>query len=204
MGLIAKNNGGDFELPPAGNHVARCCRVIDLGTQDVEWQGKVKRQSKVMISWELVDEKMSDGRPFTISRTITNSLAQNGNLRPMLESWRGKAFTEQDLEGWDLRKVLNAPCMVNVVHEKSKDGSKTYANVSSVASLPKGMKASELTNEQVVYSVEDGKSKVFCELSDYLRDKIARCHEWSDAKDETPEPRAELPPGADEDDNIPF
>ena len=50
MGLIARDSGGgDYKPAPAGNHIARCVQVIDLGTQVVEYQGESKQQHKVGI-----------------------------------------------------------------------------------------------------------------------------------------------------------
>jgi len=43
--------GGDFELPPEDTHIARCYRVIDMGTT-LNPTFNV-RQHKVMLSWEL-------------------------------------------------------------------------------------------------------------------------------------------------------
>jgi hypothetical protein len=38
--------------------------------------------------------------------TQTVSLASNGNLKPLLESWRGKKFTKEELVGFDLKTIL--------------------------------------------------------------------------------------------------
>jgi hypothetical protein len=52
MGLTARSTGGgSFKPMPAGMHLARCYRVIDLGTQKVEWKGSTKLQAKVLVQW---------------------------------------------------------------------------------------------------------------------------------------------------------
>ena len=38
--LWKDSGGGEFEQAPAGTHMAVCIRVIDIGTQDGEYQGK--------------------------------------------------------------------------------------------------------------------------------------------------------------------
>lgn len=48
--FIEKPTGGNFQLVPAGNHVAICYRFIDLGTQLIEWKGTSKVQRKVLIT----------------------------------------------------------------------------------------------------------------------------------------------------------
>ena len=45
---LTDSGGGNYEQPPIGTHVARCIKVIDLGTQRGEYQGKatIKRQQE--------------------------------------------------------------------------------------------------------------------------------------------------------------
>ena len=57
MFLPKGNANGSYTPAPAGTHIAICVKVIDLGTQRVEWQGDVKLQHKVLLAWELVDEQ---------------------------------------------------------------------------------------------------------------------------------------------------
>jgi hypothetical protein len=60
-------------------------------------------------------------------------------MRKDLESWRGRPFTQAELEQFDLEVLLSVGAMVNVIHNV-KDGS-TYANVAAVMKMPKGMSA---------------------------------------------------------------
>ena len=94
---------------------ARCCRLIDLGSQESEFQGEKKLQRKILISWEL-SELRTDGSPFQISRRFGLSLHEKTALRAFLQAWRGRPFSDAELAGFDLRKLLNAPCLLNVVH----------------------------------------------------------------------------------------
>src|ERR1700685_4504260 len=96
--------GGDFEQPPIGTHMARCVRVIDIGTQRGEYQGKVNIRRQCIIAWELPTELMSEGdsagKPFIVSRFYTASLGKKANLRADLQNWRGREFTEEELSGF--------------------------------------------------------------------------------------------------------
>lgn len=169
-----------FQSVPAGNHIGVCYRVIDLGTQRGEWQGKENFRRKVLISWEIPDEKMEDGRPFTIGQRFTWSMSENAALRKVLESWRGKAFTEADFgpQGFDIMNVIGVGCMLNVVHEQ-KQG-KTYANIASVAKLPKGMTAPGPTNPRnyVWLSREEFNQQNFDNLTDGLKALIIPTPEY--------------------------
>lgn len=174
-----------FETTPQGNHIAVCYRVIDLGTQQVEWQGQIKHQRKVLISWEIPDEKMADGRPFTIGQKFTWSMSEKANLRATLESWRGKAFTEADFgpQGFDIMNIIGVGCMVNVVHAH-KNG-KTYANIASVAKLPKGVEAPGPSNPRnfVWLSREEFVQANFDSLSDSLKAQIQQSPEFKALSD---------------------
>ena len=54
MGRYATAAGGgkDFEQAPAGSHVARCIKIIDLGTQESEYQGVKTIKNQILVSWE--------------------------------------------------------------------------------------------------------------------------------------------------------
>ena len=163
--------GGDFENCPSGSFAARCYQIIDLGHQTFEWKGEAKVAPKVRITWEL-NEMMQDGRPFSISREYTASIGDKANLRKDLESWRGRAFSSDELRNFSLENVLGAPCLLGVVHKPSKDGSKTYANVGSIMALPKGMACPELVNPAVKFDIGTFDHTVFDSLSSYVQKKI--------------------------------
>ncbi len=180
MPVVPKPDDKNFAPVPQGNHIAVCYRVIDLGTQRGEYKGQEKVQHKLIISWEIPDEKMDDGRPFTIGQKFTWSMSEKANLRKVLESWRGRAFSEEDFgqNGFDIKSVIGVGCMVNVVHEKK--GDKTYSNIASVARLPKGMNAPAPENKRsyVWLSKEEFVQKNFDELSDHLKSIIQGAPEF--------------------------
>lgn len=170
MGLkVADNGGGDFERAPEGNHIGICYQIIDLGMQKSVWNDKESWKHKVRIAWELPTELMEDGRPFSVSKNYTASLSEKSNLRKNLESWRGRKFTPEELEGFDLANIIGKPCMVQVVHNESNG--KIYANVETVASIPKGVTAPAQVNESLVFDLEKDMDK-FDSLPDWLKERI--------------------------------
>ncbi len=186
MALVAmQSGGGDFKPVPAGMFLARCFRIIDLGTQRGEWKGKEKWSRKVLVQWELYGEDedgnalvTDDGRPMSISKRYTLSLGENAQLRSDLKSWRGKDFTPEELAGFDISKVLGAPCMLNVSHAE-KDG-RTYTNVASITPVPKAMRAAipKPINAPVLFDVSEPDMEVLAGLSDKLQETIKGCKEW--------------------------
>lgn len=178
---IPQPNDKQFELAPAGTHLAQCYRVIDLGTQMSSYAGQPKRQHKIFIAWELPDEKMVDGRPFTVSRRYTWSMSEKATLRHHLESWRGLPFTEKDFgpSGFDIKNIIGKCCLLNVVHTE-KDGH-SYANIASISKLMKGQQGPERPTNETVYlwlHPDYWSQETFGRLSDYMKVIIAQSPEY--------------------------
>lgn len=177
---LPPNEGSDFTPPPSGTHLAVCYRVIDLGTQQSEWQGQVKHQRKVLLSWELPEEAGPDGKPFAISQRYTFSSSERAILRQHLEGWRGKTFTDADFGpgGFDIKNVLGKACLLTIVHEDKKG--KTYANIKGVSAVPKGMTVSAGTAASVYFSLERARfdRRVLDGLSENLQAIIAGSPEY--------------------------
>lgn len=175
--IVNKGQGGEWERVPEGTFIARCYQLMTIGTQTVVFKGETKLQKKVIIGWELLDDeaKMSDGKPFVISKTYTHTLNERGNLYADLNAWRGKKFTAEELEGFDLRKILGAYCQIQVLHTESDSG-KTYANVNTI--LPyKGDKPAAI-NENIMFSIGNPDIAVFNALPDFLKRRIEFSQEW--------------------------
>jgi hypothetical protein len=195
---MVKNNGGDYENPPSGMHNAVCYRVIDLGTQESEYQGNKTVKRQIVISWE-IDELMKDGKRFTVSSFYTASLNEKSKLRPMLESWRGRPFTEVELEGFNLENIIGKPCMVNLVeNEKGK------MRVASVSPLPKGMQAITLTNATEHFDLDKFNDVQFNDLPDGLKKIIVLSPEYKHANSGGHVSDGPSSFGDDLDDSIPF
>ncbi len=138
MPVIAKKTGGNFIPCPAGSHVAVCVDVVDLGIIETTWGGKTRSQHKIYIVWQ-VAERMADNRPYIVRRRYTCSLNERASLRKDLESWRGRAFSDIEQQGFDLEKLIGIGCMLSVMRE-TREG-EIYANVNAVMRLPRGVVA---------------------------------------------------------------
>lgn len=173
----ASGGGGGFKPVSEGLHPAVCVAVIDFGIQEGS-ERYPKPKHKVHLRWACIDEQVEwekDGQkhqgPAIVGRTFTYGLSENSHLRPILESWRGRKFTEDELEGFDVSTVAGHPCQVTVVHEHK--GDKTYANVASVVAWPRGVPKPTLTAPPVVvYSPSAHKQEVYESLPQWMRDTI--------------------------------
>lgn len=205
MGLTATADaGGDFKLMPQGTHLAVCNMIVDLGNQEVEWQGQKKIQHKCYIRWEVPSERTDyevDGKeingPMNIGKKYTVSLSEKSNLRPDLEAWRGKAFSEVELAGFELKNVLGQCCQITVTHKTAPSTGKQYATVTGVAGWPKGMERIKPEGDAFIY--DDDHADNFEKLPKWIKEALGESVESAP----TPPPNAN---GAEEfdDQEIPF
>lgn len=133
--IATANDSKSYEPCPAGTHHAVCADVIDLGMKPNPFKPGAQ-QHKIDIAWQ-VSELREDGKRFVVYKRYTLSLNEKATLRHDLESWRGKPFTEDELRGFDVERLIGANGLVNIQHHVS--GDKTYANVVAVTPLIKGM-----------------------------------------------------------------
>lgn len=170
--VTVRNQDREFEMPEPGSYPAVCYKVVDLGTQESEFQGKKLRRRQVVIGWELA-EKMESGEHFIVSGFYTASLGEKAKLRAMLESWRGSPFTKDELEGFNIGVLLGKTCIVSLIkNEKDK------IKVSAVGKMMKGVAPHVLVNKIVHLDLEKFDQAVFDGLSDKMKDIIRRSPEY--------------------------
>ena len=172
--IVATTGASEYPKVPTGVHNARCVRVIDLGTQRNDYGGNITFKRQVLIIWEIPDQ-MSNDQPMTISKFYTLSLHEKSNLGMDLVSWRGRPFTEQEKEGFDITKLIGVPCQINVMHNDSGK-----EKVSSVMPLGKDTNIHEQYHESISFSIDDfqkGQREQFNKLSEGIRKMILRSKE---------------------------
>ena len=187
--IIAKqsnNSMSDFKLPPAGSFMARLYRIIDIGTQTTEWMGKKKMQRKIIAMFELHGEdndgqplQTAEGKPLIVSKRYTLSLDEKATLRKDLEAWRGKAFTQEELDGFNLEVLLGKCCMVSITHS-TYDG-KEYANIASISQVPAALKKLGEpvgVNEPMIFTLDPFDQAKFEKLSEGMQGVIKKSAEY--------------------------
>ena len=174
MAIIAKKTGEGFDTIKEGVYVAVCYSVIDLGMQYSEMYGNSQR--KILITFEIPDETITvDGKelPRAVSKEYTLSLSEKSTLRKDLQAWRGRVFSEDELEGFDLANIIGKGCQVQIIHKES--GGKTYANIASIMGLPRGVKTGETTNEHLYFDLESEESLgLLVKIPQWIQDKIKK------------------------------
>ena len=194
MSLVLKASEQRFEPIPEDTYPAVCVGVYDIGEQYNEKYDKT--QKKVVVTWELIGASYCDEagneRNKVTSKTFTASLDERATLRQTLKSWRGKEFTPEELAGFDLKNILGAPCLLQIIHTQ-RDGF-TYANVGSVTKLPKSFGAIDHQNTPVYFDLEEADEEKADALPEWIADKVKQSCEYQNAQlEEAQEGEAELP-----------
>jgi len=198
MGFIAKDSGGEgnFKKVPPGVYVARCYSLIDMGTQVTDGQYGAKEQHKIRIGFEIFGEDDNgqpltidmDGKemPLTISKTYTLSLHEKAGLRKDLAAWRGRDFTEEEAKAFDVSKLVNAYCMVNVT--TSENNGKTYTNIAGLTPLPQALKNAKPApvHEPVMFDLDQPDWEVFQHFHEKLQETIKKSPEFAMAAGNAP------------------
>ena len=184
--LAADTGGGDYQPVPQGTHDATCYKIVDAGTSINEYQGERKKQHSVFIFWELPGCRTEDDRPMSIFHRYTLSLHERSALRAHLQNWRNKPFTEKELKGFDITKILGVSCKISV---GLTSGGRE--KVTGVFCAEGGAKKIPTENEQVIFDVDDyckefsgescEASKKACDIFDglpnFLQWQIGGCDE---------------------------
>lgn len=219
MGLVVTSNGGgSFTPPPAGTHIARCVSIIDIGMQHGEYQGKPTAREQCIVGFELPEEMMEatedrDARPFMASEFYTKSLNEKAKLRHHLESWRGRAFTDDELAGFDLRNILDKPCQLTIIHERKQNGD-IRAKITGITPLHKSMQCPARVGDLVFFDIDDPDMDLFNGFGDGMKALIQKSENWKALQARNgrgvggrSQPAAHEPGGYDEipeDSDIPF
>lgn len=121
-----------FTPHPAGTFAAVCVDAIDVGSQRA-YDGKLKPLCDLVFQ---TGELMENGAPYNVRRRYTQSTHKDSSLRHDLESWRGRPFSKEELDNFDLEVVVGASCLLVIVQRETNGN--LYANIEAILPLPKG------------------------------------------------------------------
>ena len=131
--MIVSRAQTDYEPLPVGVVPAVCVNYFDCGVQR-GYQGKL--QHKVVLLWEL-EARRTDGQRFLATKNYTATLSEKATLTADLQSWRGRAFTEDELRGFELDNIIGKPCQLNLVQTTKANGD-PFVEVQTVLRPNKG------------------------------------------------------------------
>jgi hypothetical protein len=197
-----------FKPVPAGTHLGRLYRLVDIGTQQGEWEGKITNQRKIIFYFELFGEDESgqplvrdDGKPLMVTKYYNRSLHEKSTMRKHLQAWLKVDFDNLD-EPFSMADLLGKFAMVSVSNYKSK-ANEIKASIDSLSAVPAmlakhGMP--EGVNELMLFDLDKFDSEKFQKLSESIRGLIEKSPEFRKVAQGKPAS------GADDDmnDPIPF
>lgn len=161
------------KVPPveAGTYMAVCVGIYDLGEQQTEYKGKTRYSNQVMFTFELAGVMMEiDGeqKPRQLSRSFAVSTSNKSGLRKFLTSWRGKAFSDEEIQSFDTDVMLGQSAMIQVVHNETGE----YANIDGVMQLPKGIPAPTPVSDLLCFNIDAWDDQKFEVLPEWIQEKI--------------------------------
>ncbi len=191
MSFIVKNTSEEYEQPKNNLYNAVCVDLEDLGFVDSTWQGEVKTQHKIRLIFQL-DCLNSKNKPFYVSGRYTVSLHAKSGLRKALVAWRGKDFTKEEEQAFDLESLLGKSCKL-LIQNVEKDG-KTYTNIGNFLPPDKGQASPDVSGyvrkiDRQDYKIPDGVLKM-------RNSKLVESVQDSESHGE--------PPAFDTNDDLPF
>lgn len=166
---IAANEGSkDFGRIEDGTYMARIAQIIDTGIQENEWEGVVKEQHQVLITFEFPTERVEvkgEDKPRWLGKSYNISSHEKSTLSKLMLAADPEG--KDTFKGRNLKGLLGKPLMVTV-----GSSAKGNAKVAGVARLMKGMAVPELENPTVFFDLDDQNKDVFDGFPQWVKDKI--------------------------------
>jgi len=179
------NSTKEFKNAPAGSHLGRLYKIVDLGTQVGEWEGKATYARKMIFYFELhgEDDKgmplvNDDGKPLIVTKYYNASLGEKATLRKHLQTWLNLDFSKMP-EGFKVENILGKFAMINVTTYQ-KDN-KTRASIEGLSAVPAIVVKHGLPegfNEIFMFDLNKFDSAKFDSLSDSIKKMIMSSPEY--------------------------
>lgn len=175
-----------FKPVPAGTHLGRLYRLVDIGTQQGEWEGKITYQRKIIFYFELFGEDESgqplvrdDGKPLIVTKYYNRSMHEKSTMRKHLQAWLKIDFDNLS-EPFSMYDLLGKYAMVSVSNYKTKNN-ETKSSIDSLSAVPAmlakhGMP--EGVNDVLLFDLDKFDSDKFQKLTDGVRGLIEKSPEF--------------------------
>ena len=197
------NTEKKFKNAPAGLHLARLYKVVDIGSQHGEWQGKATFNRKIIFYFEIHGDDATgqplindDGKPLIITKYYNVSLGEKATLRRHLQSWLNLNFNAMP-EGFKVESILGNFAMINVKEGETKSA---IDNLTAVPALIAKHGLPEGVNDLFIFDLNKFDNAKFDLLSDSVKKMIMESPEYR-ALTKQPD---EVPADNDFDQDIPF
>ena len=130
MGITVstKPSGGTFTPCPEYTGRAVCVDITPLKAYETEYG--TKQKFKIAFELDLIDQSRNPAQPWVVmTAPMTASLHEKAGLTKFLRDWHGRALTPEETVSLNLDSLIGRPATVVIVHEQSRDGTKTFSNI---------------------------------------------------------------------------
>lgn len=130
MGITVstKPSSGNFTPCPEYTGRAVCVDITPLKAYETEYG--IKQKFKIAFELDLIDQSRNPVQPWVVmTAPMTASLHEKAGLTKFLKDWHGRALTAEETVSLNLDNLIGRPATVVIVHEQSRDGTKTFANI---------------------------------------------------------------------------
>ena len=130
MGITVstKPSGGNFTPCPEYTGRAVCVDITPLKAYETEYG--IKQKFKIAFELDILDQSRNPVQPWVVmTAPMTASLHEKAGLTKFLKDWHGRALTAEETVSLNLDNLIGRPATVVIVHEQSRDGTKTFANI---------------------------------------------------------------------------
>jgi len=130
MGITVstKPSGGTFTPCPEYTGRAVCVDITPLKAYETEYG--TKQKFKIAFELDLIDQSRNPVQPWLVTTApMTPSLHEKAGLTKFLKDWHGRALTPEETVSLNLDSLIGKPATVVIVHEQSRDGTKTFSNI---------------------------------------------------------------------------
>lgn len=155
MGYVVEgsNPAANFTPAPPGVHQAVLAEVVPPLSEACPWGQKPgepmveggQERRKIRLIFQINEADLDTGRQHEIHYAVTDKLGKNkagvpSNFRKVVGDLLGKQLSDDEAaQPLDTDTLLGRNCQLQIEHMSSADGTRTYANVASSMSCPKGM-----------------------------------------------------------------
>ena len=130
MGITVstKPSGGTFTPCPEYTGRAVCVDITPLKAYETEYG--TKQKFKIAFELDILDQSRNPVQPWVVmTAPMTASLHEKAGLTKFLKDWHGRALTPEETVSLNLDGLIGKPATVVIVHEQSRDGTKTFSNI---------------------------------------------------------------------------
>lgn len=202
--IVAKNEASKFKPHPTGGFVAQCVDAIDLGEKVTDYPGTPKYLSpKCALVFRTGEKNDETGDLIDVAQEFTVSMSEKSNLRPFLESWRGREYTPEEADGGvPVDKLCGKWAYIQVGNKKSQKG-RAYAVIMTAVAVPKGMALPTLPPYERAKYWEDRKEE-YRKAADAFRAEIGADDDRMERVTADESGGVGLPPDDELEEELPF